>query len=262
MRPLFTKYFGPAAVAITLLSVGVMVILGWILEYEPKTQVDVTFYTTTPLFLLGLFQLWRTHRIQQAANIKDFLAEFRRDPNLYGAYFELIYSYDNALFEKVDSLAKAKLSELKRCETSNPAICLTADFSFIAELQGSRSEGARVFYPHFFAFSPEERRIDTLFDYFNTLGFYQQEGLIDIRDLARILGDYLAVFIDRKIVTCYLEFCGDPNKWRYDESSGATEPYPYLCILFDEFRRFNATEGQKREIRKLKAKIQRLKHTH
>jgi hypothetical protein len=260
-RHFFSRHFGWTSIILALAVAAIMILVKWRFGLSFRTDVDIGFFTTTPLFVLGLLQLWRTNRIQQATNIKDFLAEFRKDNSLYSAYFDLVYSYDDDTFSEVNKRAQQKLTQIKQqiaaegIKSEDPEFArrlrLAADFEFIQDIQQTRQEGSRLFHPNFFAYSQEERRIDMLFDYFEALAFYQYEGLISMRDIARILGDYLAVLVDRKIVACYLDFCQNPHGWIYGRTSGAAEPYPHFGLLRDAFKEYNMKESTQREIRLL-----------
>lgn len=221
-----------------------------------KKKVDIAFFTGMPLFVLVILQLYRSQRTQQATNIKEFLSEFGKNQALYSAYFDLVYSFDNELFKKVKEIAEQVVVKLKESNPGKTWVEIVAfvrpNFLCLNVLQDSRKRGSRLYWPRLFAFSPEEKRLDTLLDYFNAVGFYQQEGLVHIRDIARILGDYLAVLDGRYIVQEYLNYCAE---WNSSEASGAPEPYPYLLILFEEFKRFNKKSRAQGEIKKLKAKI-------
>jgi hypothetical protein len=150
--------------------------------------------------------------VQQASNITSLLAEFRRDGTLSAAYFDLVYSFDDATFERVKATAAAEVQRLvlaypgrkwnEVIQLERPTCdCLKAQ-------QGARKEGGQLYWPHLFAFSEEERRLDSLLDYFNSIGFYYHEGLIEMDDIARIIGDYVAVIGTRKIMGEYFRYCG------------------------------------------------------
>lgn len=241
------KFLLKSIVIITLPIAALAVVVGRLHLFKP--DIDVAAFTTIPLFLLALLQLYRTQRTQQAALVKDFLGEFRKDDRLYSIYFDLIYTYRNFDFEKA-----------KKCVNGKPLPAVRPDFEPFKDLQANRTVGCRIYLPGWFGLSPEERRLDTLFDYFNTLGFYQEEGLIEIRVIARILGDYLAVLSQRSIVTEYLEYCSSTESKAFEEAKAA-QPYLYVYLLIDEFKKFNARETSNREITKLRNRIAEIKKT-
>jgi hypothetical protein len=241
------KHFLLKSIAIITVPIAVMLFVAR--QYHPfEPKMDFAAFTTIPLFLLAILQLYRTQRTQQAASVKDFLGEFRRDDRLYSIFFDLIYTYRNSDFEKAKEAVKDRQLPATR-----------PDFEPFKELQGDRTEGRRIFLPGWFGLSSEERRLDTLFDYFNTLGFYQEEGLIEIRDIARILGDYLAVLSERSIVAVYLEYCSSTHSKAFGDSRAA-QPYLYVYLLVDEFKKFNGREKSKKEIAKLRKRITEIKN--
>jgi hypothetical protein len=260
MISFLNKHFGISAIGVSLLIAALMVGAKYAFNIDFKKEVDIAFFTGLPLFVLGLLQLYRTQRTQQATNIKDFLSEFRKDQALYSSYFDLVYSFDNNLFAKVKEKGEEKVSELRATHPNTKwkeiVVRLRPDCSCLETFQGNRGAGSRLFWPWLFVFSEEERRLDALLDYFNAVGFYEQEGLIDMRDIARILGDYLAVLDSRLIVKEYFKYCEESD---YDETIGAPDPYPHLIILLDDFKKFNKQDGVKREVNKLKEKIRKVK---
>jgi hypothetical protein len=223
------------------------------IEWEGK--VGITLFTTFPLFVLAILQLIRTQQIQRAGYIKDFLAEFRRNNELYSAYYDLVYSYRNEVWDKVFEIAK---------EQPTPSWGDKPVFKCFEPLQFNRQEGSRLYYPPFFHFSPEESRLDGLLDYFNSLGFYLYEGLIRTEDVVSTLGDYIAVIADRKVIEFYLDYCF--HQWEYDEKVsgeevsgdkiGATAPYRHLSYLLKEFEVYNIKELRTKKSERLEQAIE------
>jgi hypothetical protein len=240
-------HFVLKAVAIILLPIAILSVVAWGLGFEFRAQVDLASFTTIPLLLLAILQLYRTQRTQQAASIKEFLNEFRKDDELYTIYFDLVYLYRNQLHD-----------DMRKCVDGKTAGQLP-DFSPFERMQDGREVGRRLYLPAWFTLSPEERRLDALFDYFNTLGFYYREGLVSMRDIARILGDYLAVLTQRSIVWHYLQHCQESQNSKVLQVSRAAEPFWYVSLLLNEFAAYNDKATARREINSLKRRIETLK---
>src|SRR5947209_11710626 len=108
------RRFTSSSILITLGIVALMIGAKYFFGVTFRKEIDLGFFTGVPLFALGLLQLYRAQRIQQASNIKDFLSEFRKDETLYEVFFDLIYAYDNSKFDDVKKRADARASDLKK----------------------------------------------------------------------------------------------------------------------------------------------------
>jgi hypothetical protein len=200
---------------------------GW-LAFDNSISIGV--FISIPLFLITILQLFRNQRIQQARYVKDFLNEFRRSPIIYEAYYDLIYSYTNSTFERVRKIAEKELEQYKnigKIEETEEGIPEDEmpKFDCFLELNHSREKGSRFYHPKFFHTSKEETRLDGVLDYFNTVVFYSQEGLIKNDDIQRMLGDYLAVLSNRDVIDYYLRYTTE--HWKYKK-----EPREHVTFAF------------------------------
>lgn len=195
------------------------------------TKTGIGLLTAVPLFLLTILQYLRTQQVQRASYIKEFLAEFRKNEHIYNAYYDLIYSYGNPVFKQVMHIVNdIDPNQQMRKTTENKPV-----FHCFEHLQGDRKPGSRIYHPQLFWFSPEERRLDGLLDYFNSIGFYMYSGLIEMEDIANILGDYINVIAERKIIEEYLNICNEENWEKYQ----GLPPYFYLRFLIESFKNYN-----------------------
>ncbi|HEV2706131.1 MAG TPA: hypothetical protein VGV59_09420 [Pyrinomonadaceae bacterium] len=256
----YSKHFASWAIlsmlaSILLLAGGfllVQIIAPGKLEWDGK--IGITLFTTVPLFVLTILQLARTQQIQRAGYIKDFLAEFRRNDKLYDAYYDLIYSYRDELWEDVKKTAE-QLS-------SKPSLAQRPWFPEFADLNGERQRGSRLYHPAYFQFSLEESRLDGVFDYFNSLGFYLYEGLIRMEDVVSTLGDYIEVLSRRQVVQYYLAALENGPELDERISKGARKPYQHLQYLIERFRNFNKQAYNAKKVAELKEEIRQLQQGH
>jgi hypothetical protein len=222
---------------------------------DPKIQFDnkigVSLFLAVPAFIIAIAQLIRTQQVQRASYIKDFLTEFRKNNDLYTAYYDLVYRYRDEIYDKVDKIAEQYIAN-----RSAPSADQKPVFDCFDELQISKELGARFFHPRFFQFSPEEKKLDGLLDYFNALGLYLYEGLLDMDDIVTILGDYIAVLADRKIIASYLALCNDSKAWKYDDSVGASPPYRHVTYLLESYQDYNLQEFQRKREKELRDAIE------
>lgn len=220
-------------------------------------KLGISLFAIVPAFVITIVQLMRTQQIQRAGYIKDFLTEFRKNPDLYSAFYDLIYRYRDGVYDRIDEIGKNYLKE--RSIESVPAEEKPLFEPFDA-LQVSKEPGSRFFHPLFFQFSPEEKKLDGLLDHLNTIGLYLREGLIHDEDVVSMLGDYLAVIANRKIVKEYLKVCEE--KWKYrdaPDSVGASPPYKHLNFLLVSYELQNLKEVERRRTEELNREINRRK---
>jgi hypothetical protein len=227
-----------AAVAITeLLLLGIVSAF----KLKPDVQVGITAYTATPLFVVTLMELARSIRLQRAAFIKDYISRFFTDKELYQTFHELIYSYPDSAFEKIEKIrADQQLDKAER-----PV------FDAFTQMQGERQPGSRFYHPCLFQGSPEERKLDAFLGFFDVIAYYYARGFLRIEDIAGSVGYFLAVLRARKVVTEYMKL--NDEAWRSPEykTMGTTPPFSYLRRLLDDLDSYNRTfEGR---IRKMQA---------
>ena len=219
---------------------------------EPDRKIGIGVFTTVPLFVLAILQLARTYRVQRAQYIKDFLMEFRRNKDLADAYYDLIYSYRDDLYDKIKALAEKRKAK--------PSAAEKPVFDLFDNLQNGRSAGKRLYYPPFFHFSDEERRLDGVLDFFNSLAYYWHEGLVSVEEIGNTLGEYLVVISDRKVIREYLDYSNDPAESKYRERFGSIAAYLYLGLFLEHYRIFNFESSRQKEIVQLQRAIAEAKH--
>jgi len=194
-------------------------------------------------FTVTSIQFVRAQRLQQAVNVKDFLTEFQKNGDLYGAYFDLVYCYIDSIYDDVEAAAN---EYMRRNGNAKPPAKIKPVFDCFEHLQKNKEAGRRFYHPLFFQFSDEEKKLDSLLDYFNAVGFYLCKGQIKMEDVVALLGDYLAVLADRKIIAAYLRLCNSPAEWKYDDTVGASTPFPHLHYLIESYKEYNSRAYKKK----------------
>jgi hypothetical protein len=205
--------------------------------------------------IISRLQLIRARQIQEAVNIKDFLTEFQKNESSRDAYHDLVYCYIDDVYEAVEAVAQ---EYMKQNNNSRPLDKIKPVFDCFEHLQKNNEPGRRFYHPLFFQFSPEEKKLDCLLDYFNAVGFYLYKKQVQMEDVVALLGDYLAVLADRKIITTYLKLGNDPNQWKYDDTVGATTPFSHLSYLIESYKEYNSQECKKKRDAMLQRAIKQL----
>lgn len=200
-----------------------------ILEFEPKVQLGA--FATVPLFVLTILQIRSAVRIHRASFVKDFVAKLHTDKELSSAFHQLIYTYSNERYE-----------QFKRASSAT-------DDQAIQQLQGNRQVGERLYDPDKFQGSEEERRLDAVLGYFDIIGYHCVTRVVDIEDVAPVLGFQLAALSTRTVIKDYLRSI--PEYWRQSSFSRdapmAVGPFRYLTVFLDDFREYNAKHQRKIE---------------
>jgi hypothetical protein len=210
---------------------------------EADLRVGIAAFTATPLFVITLLELARNLRLQRAAFIKDYVSQFFINPQLYQTFHELIYTYPNSLFERVDKIRQDQKLD----------VCDKPVFQPFQELQGDRSIGARLYHPRLFQSSIEERRLDALLGYFDVIAYYYAKGFLRIEDIAGSVGYFLSVMGARNVISDYMKL--NQEAWSspdYNRSMGATPPFAYLNRLLEDIKHYN--ERFDKDIKRLQAK--------
>ena len=192
-------------------------------------DVPITAYVTVPLFLITLLQIAQAVQLQKAAFVKDYIARFFTDGDLYTAWHDLIYTYKDDIFERIDKACK------------NAANAKPPHFESFEEHQDGRSPGRRYYHPRVFQGSEEERRLDGLLGFFDVIGYHYHRGLLPIQEVAWTIGYHLSVMATRKVFQAYMELNVNawPKETDYTEEMGAPSPYSHLRALLEDLRQYN-----------------------
>ena len=223
-----------------LVVVGVLTL---IINVGLQSKFGVAALTAPFIFVVPLMQLGRNVRLQRASFIKDYVSQFFTNDKLYRTYHDLIYTYDDETYAKVNQIA----NEIDEKNKVKPM------FDCFESLNRSRQEGARLYHPDFFQGSLEEQRLDALLGYFDVIGFYYCRGFLKMEDIAGTLGYYLAFIGRRQVLKRYFEICANPEYWSAESKLFATEPFGYLRRLLLDFEKYNREHGD--ALRKLQQDV-------
>ena len=243
---MFGKTYFAWVVAAILASEIVILIAMRLLHLRPELTVGVATFTAVPLLVFTLMELGRNLRLQRAAFIKDYVSQFFTNGDLYQTFHELIYSYTNDLFEKIDAIKEEQ--KLGRSDDEKRPL-----FEPFEDLQDGRPIGSRLYHPRLFQCSPEERRLDGLLGYFDVIAYYYAKGYLRIEDIAGSVGYFLAVIRARDVVADYLKLNREAwTKAEYNSSMGVTPPFAYLHRLLEDLDKYN--RHSEARIKKLQSK--------
>ena len=194
---------------------------------------------TIALILVASVQLEKNRESQRAAFLGGYVSNIFTNKEFADSFHYLIYTYDKKKFcrvklklEKNGITSKSSQEEMYRC---------------LADMQGGREEGCRLYHPAIFQGSVEEKRLDSLLGYFNIIAYYWSKrggSLLSIDDIDGSIGYQLAVIGERPVVRAYLKQIKD--RWEeegYAEKFGTLPPYHYLNKLLKKLRPGKGTEA-------------------
>jgi len=204
------------SIVIILLLEGAVVLMlnSKVLEFDKRIGIAV--FGGLPILLLTLVQIYTTSVVQRANLVKDLASKLYTDKELTQTFHFLVYTFDDKLY---DAFLKANSTQR-------------------AEMNVNRPEGLRLFDPSTLTGSDEERRLDALLGYMDIIAYHYHRRLVQMVDIAGVLGYQLAIISSRKAVTEYLNSI--PSFWkesRYGRTFGKESvPLRYLDKLLVDYR--------------------------
>jgi hypothetical protein len=235
MRALTTKYFVVMGmVVICFVEIG----LFWVSSrglLDFKHDINIQTFTVLPLFILAILQLGYNGRLQRTDFLRNYSEGFFTNEDLYSAFHQLVYTYRDSDFEKVETeVRKRQAAGTLNDETPRPV------FLDVKRSLGADELGSRLYHPYCFQGSQEERRLDMLLGYFDLLGYHHARGYLSIEDIAGSLGHYLNILSRRKVIIelrrIYSEAAADPEYAKYN---GRLSPFRYFEMLMQSIETFN-----------------------
>jgi hypothetical protein len=144
--------------------------------------------------------------LQRSLFVRGAIGEFINGP-MYDAFHDLVYSYRDADWERVEALVEAQFGRdaHDRYARSKDLDARQTAWTAFGELNASLSEGSRRYHPAFFQGSEEERRLDQVLEYFNMIGSYWTRHLLKDEDIEP-LDSYILLLLDRKAIKYYLDY--------------------------------------------------------
>jgi hypothetical protein len=217
-------------IALTLileLIVGGALLYFKVLTFDEKT--GLTALVVILGFVITIIQLQQSIALQKGNFVKDYVSQFFTNPELYRIWHELIYTYDNTTFEKID----ARMKERHLGRRPRPVIDDLSDF------QGARQVGARFYHPALFQGSEEEKRLDIILGYFDVIGYHYSRNLIGLKDIAGSFGYFLSMTRARAVVQAYLDL--SKREWQAPDYRviTPTPPFAFLQRLLEDLDAYN-----------------------
>jgi hypothetical protein len=205
-----------------------------LLKFGPEITIQT--YTVIPLFILAILQLAYNGRLQKTDFLRNYSEEFFTNEALYSAFHQLVYTYRDSDFEKVEALiTEHEAAKTLSDKTPRPV------FTSIQRSLGVEEIGCRLYHPKYFQGSPEERRLDMLIGYFDLLGYHHMRGYLSIEDIAGSLGHYLNMLSRRKVIqslrAIYRDAVLDSD---YAKHNGRIRPFYYFEELMRSIENFNS----------------------
>ena len=196
-------------------------------NWDPK--LSVASFVAIPAAVIGVAQLVITTMVQRASYIKDYALRFRTDKELSESFHYLIYRFDNNLYHlflKKNNKTQDEMDTLRQAQESLPLeLCF--------------------FDPRDVIRVPQERRLDNLLGFFDTVGYDLSRGILDVRDVAGVFGFHLDHLRQRRVVQDYLEFVEErwPKLPSFNDAYRAPVPFEDLRRLIREYVKFRKSEN-------------------
>jgi hypothetical protein len=202
------------------------------LEFDPKVGASAA--VAIPGFIFTVLALAHTVALQRGAFVKDYIAQFFLRPDFYETWHDLIYRYEDELFDLVDVAAKRHSGTLQPRSGNPVQVVLSAattkpgDNQLVVRVdrgQLERWSGLEPYHPDFLQGSAVERRLDALLSYLNVVGYYYDRGLISLNDVYGTLGYYLSFMNHRKVISQLIKKAD--RDWRDPDYQKITPRFPY-----------------------------------
>lgn len=194
-------------------------------------EITLSMYVAIPAAVIAMGQLIVNAHVQRSAYVKDYAIKFRTDKDLSESFHFLVVNYGNRLYglftKPEEELTTGERQELDIAQKDVPP-------------------DLRFFLPARIGVL-QERRLDNLLGFFDTLGYDYKRGLVSIRDVSALFGVQLDHFLQRDAIQAYLTYIKKnwPEAKTFHEDYKAPVPYRYLDILLRHHRQYCIAEGKK-----------------
>jgi hypothetical protein len=213
------------AVAIVALWALMAIYIAWDPQSGFDRKISIAVLIAIPAAVIGVGQLLVSSHVQRAGYIKDYALRFRTDKELTESFHYLVYSFGNAMYE----------AYLKQ-----PGTRTRLESDELARAQEGVAVDLRFFNPRSTIGAPQERRIDNLLGFFDTIAYDYQRNLLEMSDIAGIFGYYLDHLIQRRVIDEYLSEVQQrwPQAKSFHERYPAPVPFRYLRNLLGAYVTF------------------------
>lgn len=220
-------------VFVTVVIWGLMVLYLYIAPQSLDPKISFVSLIGVPAAVIGVSQLLITAHVQRASYIKDYAIRFRTDKELSESFHYLVYRFGNELYDTFSVLPEdRKPEQAQKLEAAQLGVA--SDLCF--------------FNPKNALGLSQERRLDNLLGFFDTLAYDYSRQLVAMRDIAGVFGFHLDHFIQRKVVEDYLKTIelGWPSLASFHERYSSPVPFDYFRKMIRDYVDFRNQDNQKR----------------
>lgn len=187
------------------------------------------------------------------------ILEFHMTPFLKSSFFSLVYNYKDEIYDKIHknrnffeftgheiengTEAHHRLHIRTKRNGGNVEFCRQKDCPGINEFYkqiyeacdvdiSEKNKGERFYHIELFQGTDEEKNLDALLTFFNTIGYYYEIRLLKFEEIMHNFGFYVHIIGKRKVTRRYLKIMEKSFTWTSDGKQGF--PYRHLMMLINE----------------------------
>jgi hypothetical protein len=229
---IFNRAIAVQAVAILLLWTLLLTLPILSPAFQWDLKLTVAAFIAIPAAVIGVAQLIVTAHVQRAAYIKDYALRYRTDKELTESYHYLVYRFGNTLFDAFMLDKKARTTQQQKA---------------LDEAQLGVAPDLCFFNPKDVIGTQQERRLDNLLGFFNTLGYDLERKLVCIEDISGMFGVQLDHFVQRKIVNEYLlEIEANwPKMESFHDRYNSPVPFTDLRRMINAYIKYRKEKGRR-----------------
>ncbi|WP_298956018.1 hypothetical protein [uncultured Methylobacterium sp.] len=216
-------------VSAVLITYSAQIYFSTNLSSDKNIFFNATSYVAAVGLMIGGYQAWLTSLSNQANFVKDFASKFFEKIEFYGAWYDLIYTFENRVFRQIDdAVISGRIKNMSDLERFNV----------------DRKIGSRLWHPVLLQGTPEEARLDNLLGFLNVLGDYYDRGNLSSDEVGDATGYYLLGLANSEAFRAYLDAIahGFSGMAQYKSGFGnsgvrnryGVPPFRHLCFLLNE----------------------------
>lgn len=197
-----------------------------------KKEIDPLSIAGIPLFIVTIASLVKSYRVQTAGFVRDHIANFLANKDLYSAFHDLIYKYNDDVWKNTKKLCQQTINGYDPFN-----IKMDKCWVDLQNINTNKQQGSRFYHPAVFQGSLEEQRLDAVLHYFDILAYNRKQKLISIDDITGVSGYHLTVIGSRRIIRYYLNI--NKVQWKklpYHKKMRSEEPFKNLRRLLFEIK--------------------------
>lgn len=202
----------------SLVAVVLLEILAFVMisskHFIFDNHIGVAVFGGIPILSITLIQIYLGSVVQRANLVKDMAAKMHTDKELAQAFHFLVYGYPDTKF---DEYLKSNEEQRK-------------------QMNIGRAEGQR-FWDYKTVSGEEERLLDALLGFLDIVAYHYHSHLIQMKDIAGVLGYHLAILSTRRCITEYRKSITNfwSNSKTGKEFGSNAVPLRYLNVLLEDY---------------------------